>query len=120
MEILKSWSVWSALVIALGLLLVGVVLQLLDLFPYGLVLAKIAAGLYRVYFIWEWISIVLRERPERPSLLDLEPRPCPKEKVHLMTRFVLTILAFVFVSPLENKDLMVSYKPQAEPWRHCS
>ncbi|EWZ78495.1 hypothetical protein BFJ68_g17966 [Fusarium oxysporum] len=92
MRIFNPWHIWSGFGIAWVLLQLGVIFQLLAISSHGLVLAKVSASGYHLYFIWEWISVVA-EKNQPMS----ERKPGLMEKAYLMARIVLTLAAFVFL-----------------------
>ncbi|EXA29823.1 hypothetical protein FOVG_18738 [Fusarium oxysporum f. sp. pisi HDV247] len=94
MRIFNPWHIWSGFGIAWVLLQLGIIFQLLAISSHGLVLGKLSASGYHLYFIWEWINVVA-EKNQPMS----ERKAGLMEKAYLMARIVLTLAAFVFLLP---------------------
>jgi hypothetical protein len=110
MRIFNPWHIWSGFGIAWLLLQLGVIFQLCEISSHGLILAKMSASGYHLYYIWEWINVVA-ERNQPMS----DRKPGLMEKTYLMARIVLTLAAFVFLLPSSTDyGLLVSYQPQQQ------
>jgi hypothetical protein len=72
----------------------------------GLILVKISANAYHLYFIWEWIQLAAES-----SFLSKDSYLTEQVQVQIMARIVLTLAAVIFLyQPTLDHDLWVSSK----------